>query len=179
MSTKEEIARVHRETVRKAKELADGESGLKQLLEGIRKLYFKYDLIGEIEITKGGSMTEAILTCDVDGTEKYVEDPEVYGVKLNVIMDAIVTNMIKLVTIGVEKMLRDLIHRSKAYWKKVYKDDMTLAGTFTWSDPKGFFTTTIGCSATIASMHNHLFKENEFELTYGFTLAGEPSPPRP
>lgn len=151
----------------------DDERGLKRTLEGIRTLYYQYRLVGEIEITKAALMTESVLVCEVDGTGEYVQDVEPEGVKVSVIVDAIAQRIFDGMVHGVDKLLNDLIHRSKAYWHKSYKDDMTLAGTFSWSDPKGYFTWTVGCSATIKSMHDYLFSQNEFELTYAFGPDGK------
>ena len=154
----------------KAKKLADDEFGMKLLLERIRQLYFKYQFVGDIEITRTTLMVEASLSCSVDGTGTYIQDPEVDGVKVSKFVDAFVLEMIKIMVLGVDKMLQDLLFRSTAYWDKSYKDDMTLSGNFTWSDPNDILGASISCSATMKSMHDHIFKKNEFELTYGLPV---------
>jgi hypothetical protein len=167
----EEVHRLHKTIEDKARKLAD-ETGIKHFLEGTRKLFYKYGLQGEVEITKGALMGESTLVCEIDGTGEFVPDDPIGG-KVNRFIDAIAEQLIQTVLHGVENMIKDLIFRSKMYWDRSYKDDMTLAGSFSWSDPKGFFTWTISCSATIQSMHEYLFKRNEFELTYGFTPDGK------
>mmetsp|Transcript_65577 Transcript_65577/g.128941 ORF Transcript_65577/g.128941 Transcript_65577/m.128941 type:complete len:180 (+) Transcript_65577:36-575(+) len=169
MTSKAELDKFHKNTSAKVKKLADDERGIKILLESVRKLFYEYQLVGDIEITQGASVTEATLSCEVDGTGLFVPDPSpAKDVKINHIVDSIAEGIIALIVMGVDKLINDLICRSKAYWDRSYRDQMKLAGSFSWSDPKGFFTTTIGCSATIESMHDYLLRNNEFELTYGF-----------
>lgn len=153
------------------KKVVSAEAAVKEILEGIRKLYFKYKLVGEIEISKGFLMTESIVVCEVDGTGIFEgEEPSEVSVGKNAALPSEIFNTMMF---GVDTMVHDIIDRSKAYWKKSFKNGMSLAGTFTWSDPKGIFSWTVGCSVTMQSMHEYLFRLDEFVLTYGFTPDGK------
>ena len=168
MSAKEDLIKFRKAAEKRANKLADDEHGIKILLEKVRSLFFKYGLVGDVSITKSGLMVDATLTCEIDGTTEYIVDIDRREIKVNEFIDSIALNIINLITMGIEKMLNDMIFRSKSYWNKSYKDHMTLSGNFAWSDPKGYFSMSVSCSATVKSMHDYLFSQKEFELTYGF-----------
>lgn len=158
---------------RKIKNIAEGEHTVKLLLEKICKLYYDYKLCGEVSVTKGILSAEAVLTCEIDGTDGSYESQigTGSGTVVNKIVDTVVDKVVTLISIAVDKLIRDLIERSRAYWDKPYKDHMTLAGNFSFSDPNGILSVSIECSATVKSLHDYIFRENEFEYTFGFKLA--------
>ena len=152
-----------------AQRVISDETGVKLLLDKVRKLYYDYRMVGEIQVTKMG-LFESSLSCEVDGTGEYFKDLDTNEVKINKFVDSIAAEVITIISFGVDKMLNDIMYRSKQYWEKSYRDDMTLSGTFTFEEPNGIFSMSIQCSATVKSMHDNYFKQNEFELTYGFPL---------
>lgn len=155
------------EKVDSAKKAIDDERGVILLIDRIHQLYHKYGLVGEIEISRG-TVFPSTLTCEIDGTTVYTPDAKPKGAKVCEFVDSLVYGVIKLIVKGVDKLLNDLIHRSRQFWHKSYKEGMTQSGSFTFSDPKQMFNMTITCGATVASMHDIIFQENVFENTYGF-----------
>lgn len=167
MSLSSKSAKFVLERVDSVKKAVDDERGIMIIIDRIHQLYHKYGLVGEIEIERG-TMFPSSLTCEIDGTGEYVPDPVPKTAKVCEFVDNLVYHVIKLIIKGVDKLLNDLIHRSKQFWHKSYKEGMTLSGSFTFSDPKQVFNMTITCGASVASMHDILFQENVFENTYGF-----------
>eukprot|EP00600_Ochromonadales_sp_CCMP1393_P009637 CAMPEP_0174955720 /NCGR_PEP_ID=MMETSP0004_2-20121128/1139_1 /TAXON_ID=420556 /ORGANISM="Ochromonas sp., Strain CCMP1393" /LENGTH=167 /DNA_ID=CAMNT_0016203681 /DNA_START=26 /DNA_END=529 /DNA_ORIENTATION=- len=156
----------------KTEKLFADEKGIKIMLEKIRRYFYKRNLVGSVDITRSYISAEASLSVEIDGSGDYtgesIKDTRKMGIKVNKTVDAVMERFIGLVVKGTQQALEQLIYRSKTYYGKSYKDDMTLSASLTFTDPTGYFGVTIGIAATVQSMHESIFRDNEFEMTFAF-----------
>ncbi|KAJ1429830.1 hypothetical protein B484DRAFT_449224 [Ochromonadaceae sp. CCMP2298] len=145
------------------------EKGMKLLLEKVRKYYYDKGLVGSLEISRSYLMAESSLSIDIDGTQEY-EDEKVQEtqVKVHKKVDAVVDSFLDFIVTGTTSAINKLMNRAKVYAGKSYADDMSLSLSMSWSDPQGIFGVSIGCSVTVASILEHIYREHEFEMSFGF-----------
>ena len=120
------------------------------ILEKVRELYFQRSLVGSVEIERSLLCTSNSISCDIDGT---ATPEETDAVDESSFSETEKVPMLAKMTIkNVTRLLNRLEVRARNYKSKPYKDDLTISGSISITDPMGFTGVSISCEATIVSL---------------------------
>lgn len=150
MDPNEEVA----EEAAKEDETIKEEKKLMFLINRVRKIYFEKRLEGEIEIMQALGIYYRTVNCEINqaalNTEASDVDAELFGDA-----DEHLTTFQKIASSSINRLIRNLQSRAKAYKKVSYQGDMTLSSQVYVTDPIiGIASFSIACSATIESLIN-------------------------
>jgi len=136
------------EIEREEEESRKHEYRLMIILEKVREIYFQRKLVGSIEISRSFLAMSNSVSCDVDGTG----EPDPRPVEVAGKEDQKIPMLAKVTINNATRLINRMETRSKNYRGKVYKDDLTVSGSISITDPLGFTGVSISCSATISSL---------------------------
>mmetsp|Transcript_8004 Transcript_8004/g.13492 ORF Transcript_8004/g.13492 Transcript_8004/m.13492 type:complete len:200 (-) Transcript_8004:122-721(-) len=164
----EEPAEPTAEEIAKAEEDAEkSEYRLILVLEKVREMYFQRRLVGEIEVSRSLLFAESSICCEIDGTADDIDggtpaaaadDVDDYddnnaakgidsqGEEKNIPM------LVKAVVKNSDRLLNRLAIRARKYKDKDYKGELTLTGSISITDPMGFTSMGISCTASLESL---------------------------
>lgn len=127
------------------------EKFLSTILEVSRKIFYEKHLVGSIYLSRSFAFYSSSLSCDVDWSTM---SEEVTTASPSVAEDVEgMTRFEKKVVKAVQGAVRTLQSRARAYRNKPYRDGITLTCGISVSDPfLGLISTSVSCSATIASL---------------------------
>lgn len=124
---------------------------LASILEVTRRMYFERGLVGSIYVSRSLAFYVTSLNCDVDGTSVAGLSEETQ--KLADEAEEGLTRFERKVVTAVRGAMHTLQKRALAYRNKGYRKDLTLSCGISVSDPfLGMISTSISCSATVASL---------------------------
>lgn len=150
-NTTDDTAELSEEDLAKEEEDArKHESRLTIIIEKVRELYLQRGLVGSIDISRSLLLTCNTVSCDVDGTATTEESPADdvhHGTE-----DEKVPVLTKVAVRSAVRLLNRLEARAKNYKSKPFKDDMSVSGSTSITDPLGLTSVSISCSASVASL---------------------------
>mmetsp|Transcript_61273 Transcript_61273/g.107626 ORF Transcript_61273/g.107626 Transcript_61273/m.107626 type:complete len:181 (-) Transcript_61273:135-677(-) len=121
------------------------------ILEKVRDIYFQRKLVGSIEISRSFLATSNSISCDVDGTtEADSHSLEAHGPEENKI-----PLLAKVTITNATRLLNRMEVRARHYRSKAYKEDLSISGSINITDPLGFTSVSISCSASMVSLLTH------------------------
>ena len=123
------------------------------ILENIRELYFKRGLIGSAEISCSLLFACNSISCDINGTEEPSGKAECTIEENSETSDKDkLPILLKLTIKNVTRLIHRLEIRARNYKDKSYKEDLSIVGSINITDPLGFTSVSITCSASIESL---------------------------
>lgn len=138
----EQIAKEEQDAIKEEKRLS-------QVLDMVHKLYQEYKLVGSVDASRTFALCTTSISCEIDGNETFESelDHESHAGGSDEDMFQ------KAVKSSVTRSINSMINRAKAYKKKPFKDNLTIANSVSISGPVlGLFSIYVSCSATISSL---------------------------
>lgn len=132
---------------------------LSTAIEAAIKKYKEKRLVGSVSVERTFLIFTSSITVEIDGTEQSEEGsgegdeaPSTTAEEDAATEKEKKTLLYKLALKGLDRNIFWLLRRSQSYRNKPYKDSLTITSSKSLSDPLGFWTITVECSASVQSL---------------------------